>query len=121
MALTGSRNANQPWLQAISGSAVYERWETWAEINPETAEKLGISDRDMVWVESPHGKIKVRARIYKGAMPGVVNIPLGSGHASGGRWAAGLGENPYRLLPDTLDPLTGDPAKTSARVKVYKA
>ena len=121
MALTGSRNANQPWLQAISGGATYERWETWAEVSPETAEQLGISDRDLIWVESPHGKIKVRARVYRGAMPEVISIPFGSGHASGGRWATGLGENPYRLLPDTLDPLTGDPIKVSARVKVYKA
>jgi anaerobic selenocysteine-containing dehydrogenase len=72
MALTGSRNANQPWLQPIYGSHLYERWETWVEINPETAERSGISDRDWVWVESTAGKIKVRARIYKGAMPDVV-------------------------------------------------
>jgi anaerobic selenocysteine-containing dehydrogenase len=121
MALTGSRNANQPWLQAIAGEYLYERWETWAEISPETAHHLGIKDHDMVWVESPHGKIKVRARVYKGAMPDVISIPLGSGHTAGGRWATGLGENPYRLLPDTLDPLTSEPIRESTRVKVYKA
>ena len=121
MALTGSRNANHPWLQAIVGEYLFERWETWAEISPETAKRLGISDRDMIWVESPHGKIKVRARLYKGAMPEVVNIPFGSGYRSGGRWAQGLGENPYRLLPDDLDPLTADPIRESTRVKIYKA
>ena len=67
------------------------------------------------------GKMKVKARIYKGAMPGVVNIPFGSGHRSGGRWASGLGENPYRLLQDELDPLTGQPINGSTRVKIYKA
>jgi anaerobic selenocysteine-containing dehydrogenase len=121
MALFGSRNANQPWLQSIVGGHLFEEWETWVEINPETAKRLEISDRDWVWVESPRGKIKVRARHYKGAMPEVVSIPLGEGHQSGGRWAAGLGKNPYDLLRNDLDPMTGYPISRSTRVKIYKA
>jgi anaerobic selenocysteine-containing dehydrogenase len=121
MTLTGSRNANQPWLQASVGSYVFERWETWVEINPETAKRLEIEDRDWVWVESPKGKIRVRAKLYRGAMPEVVSIPFGEGHRSGGRWSKGLGENPYRILMDDLDPLTGYPICESTRVKIYKA
>jgi anaerobic selenocysteine-containing dehydrogenase len=121
MTLTGSRNANQPWLQASIGSYVFERWETWVEINPETAKRLGISDGDWVWVESPKGKIKVKARLYKGAMPEVVSIPFGEGHTSGGRWSQGMGENPYRLISGDLDPLTGYPMKEATRVRIYKA
>jgi molybdopterin-containing oxidoreductase family iron-sulfur binding subunit len=121
MALEGTRNANQPWLQAIAGSHVFERWETWVEINPETAKRLGISNQDWIWVESPKGRIRVKARVYKGAMPDVVSIPFGSGHRSGGRWAMGLGENPYRLLNDDVDDLTGYPATGSTRVRMYKA
>jgi len=121
MTLTGSRNANQPWLQASVGSYVFERWETWVEINPETAKGYGIADEDWVWIESPKGKVKVRARFYKGAMPDVVSIPFGQGHTSGGRWSEGLGENPYRLIDDNLDPLTGYPINKTPRVKIYKA
>ena len=121
MALTGGRNANQPWLQGIFGPHLFERWGTWVEINPETAGRLGIVDGDSVWVESKYGRIKIKARIYKGAMPDVVSIPFGSGHRSGGRWASGLGENPYRLLQDALDPLTGQPINGTTRVKIYKA
>jgi anaerobic selenocysteine-containing dehydrogenase len=121
MSLTGGRNANQPWLQGVFGPHLFERWETWAELNPETAKSLGISDGDLVWVESTMGKMRVKARIYKGAVPGVVNIPFGSGHRSGGRWASGLGENPYQLLQNELDPLTGQPINGSTRVKIYKA
>ena len=121
MTLTGSRNANQPWLQASVGSYVSERWETWVEINPETAKRLGIGDRDWVWVESPKGKVKARAKLYQGAMPDVVSIPIGEGHRSGGRWSKDLGENPYRLIGGDLDPLTGYPINESTRVKIYKA
>jgi anaerobic selenocysteine-containing dehydrogenase len=121
MPLTGSRNANQPWLQASVGSYLFARWETWVEINPETAKQLEISDEDWVWVESAKGKIRARAKLYKGAMPDVVNIPFGEGHQSGGRWARGLGENPYRLLLDDLDLITGYPMKGITRVRIYKA
>jgi molybdopterin-containing oxidoreductase family iron-sulfur binding subunit len=121
MTLTGSRNANQPWLQASVGSYVFEKWETWVEINPETAKRLGIDDEDWVWVESPKGKMKARARLYQGAMPEVVSIPFGEGHKSGGRWSKNLGENPYRLIDGDLDPLTGCPVNKSTRVKIYKA
>jgi anaerobic selenocysteine-containing dehydrogenase len=114
-------NANQPWLQEIFGLHLFERWNTWAEINPQTGKELGISDGEMVWVESPHGKLKVKARLYKGTMPRVINIPLGLGHRSGGRWTAGLGENPNRLLAgDEMDPLTKYPIRGTTRVKVYK-
>jgi anaerobic selenocysteine-containing dehydrogenase len=121
MPLTGGRNANQPWLQASVGSYLFEKWKTWVEINPETATQLEIKDGDWVWVESPTGKIKAMARLYKGAMPEVVNIPFGEGHRWGGRWSKNLGENPYRLIDGELDPLTGYPINESTRVKVYKA
>jgi hypothetical protein len=51
----------------------------------------------------------------------VVSIPFGEGHAAGGRWSKGLGENPCRLIDDDLDPLTGYPIGKSTRVKIYKA
>ena len=121
MALTGSRNANQPWLEAIAGKHLFERWDTWVEINPETAARLGISDGERVWVESPKGKIRVKARLFQGVMPEVVSIPSGNGHRSGGRWAKGWGDNPYRLIGDDVDRLTGYPVSGSVTVKIYKA
>lgn len=120
MSLTGGRNMNQPWLQSMVGQHLFERWTTWVEINPETARRLSISDGDWVWVESPVGKIKVKARLYKGTMPDVVNIPFGQGHSSGGRWSKGIGQNPYRLIGDRLDGITGYPIHGATRVKVYK-
>ena len=121
MSLTGGRNTNQPWLQGIAGQHLFERWKTWVEINPETAKRMSISDGDWVWVESQKGKIKVKARLYKGAMPDVINIPFGQGRSSGGRWSKGLCQNPYRLIGENLDPITGYPVHGVTRVKVYKA
>jgi len=90
------------------------------EINPETAKKMSISDGDWVWVESRRGRIKAVARHYKGTLPNVVNIPFGQGHRGGGRWSKGIGENPYHLIEDDLDPVTGFPVQGTTRVKVYK-
>jgi molybdopterin-containing oxidoreductase family iron-sulfur binding subunit len=105
----------------MAGQHLFEKWKTWVEINPVTAKRMSISDGDWVWVESPRGKVRVKARLYKGAMPDVVNIPFGQGHSSGGRWSKGLGQNPYRLIGDDLDPITGYPTHGTTRVKIYKA
>jgi anaerobic selenocysteine-containing dehydrogenase len=121
MAVTGSRNANQPWLSESIGPHLPERWNTWVEINPQTAKALGILDGEWVWLESRFGKIRSRAKLYQGAMPNVVSVPFGLGHASGGRWTKGLGANPYQLLGDDLDPLTGNPIGRSVRVKISRA
>lgn len=120
MSLTGGRNANQPWLQAMAGQHLFERWTTWVEINPKTAKRMSIADGDRVWVESPQGKIKAKARLYKGTLPDVVNIPFGQGHASGGRWSKGIGQNPFHLIGDDLDPITGYPIHGTTRVKIYR-
>lgn len=120
MAISGTRNANQPWLNEIIGPHLFEKWQTWVEINPESAKKIGISDGDWVWVESPNGRIKAKARLYQGAMPDVVNIPFGMGHINRGRWAENLGANPYILLGLELDSLTAQPIKGTTRVKIYK-
>lgn len=91
------------------------------EINPETASELEIEGGEWVWVESPAGKLKFRARLTPGTMPHVVNIPLGFGHKAFGRWAEGIGENPGWLMTHHLEPFTGKPLMHRTRVRVYKA
>lgn len=116
----GSRGANQPYLQEMSKLPVGRQWDSWIEINPKAAGQLGIADHDWVWVESPRGKFKTRARLYQGAMPGVVNMPLGQGHTAG-RWAKGRGENPNRILGAEWDQMAGFVAWYATRVRLSKA
>ncbi len=121
MSILNGRAANLPWLQEIAGLHIKEMWHNWVEINPETAKELGIADGDLVWVESPVGKIKLRARHYSGAMPHVINIPLGQGHRAYGRWATGRGANVAELIATESDHLGGVVARRATRVKIYKA
>lgn len=121
MTMAEGRGANEPYLQEIIGPQLYERWDSWVEINPETAESLGIKDGDLVWVESQAGKVKTKARLFPGTQPKCIHIPYGQGHTAYGRWAKGRGVNPNELLARNYDYLGGFVSYYSTRVKVYKA
>ena len=117
--LSRGEGAHLPYLQQTAGAHLFEQWESWLEINPETAHSLRISDRDMVWVESRVGRAQVRARVYGGVRPGVVHLPLGYGHTAGGEWGR-RGVNPLALIEDRREPLAGLPQVTSTYVRVYR-
>lgn len=89
--------AHLPFLQSIAGVQSAEMWESWAELHPETAAARGVGDGDKIWVRSKLGKISVKARVVAWAMPGVVSVPFGLGHAAYGRWAKGVGANPLEI------------------------
>lgn len=114
------RGANVPWLQEIFGTHVGKRWSTWVEINPDTAQELDISDGDMVWVESPVGKIEVTAVLYPGTQPGIVHIPFEPKNSSAGRWS-GVHSNVNEIVVHDNDIMSGTEAWHTTRVKVYKA
>ncbi len=121
MTMAEGRGANQPFLQEIVGPHLYEKWSSWVEINPETAREMGINDHDLVWVESPAGRVKVKARLFSGTHPKCIHIPYGQGHRAYGRWAKGRGANPNDLLAREYDHLGGFVSYYSTRVKIYKA
>lgn len=111
LAFMNEAAANLPFLQEIAGSYVHSPWNSWAEINPKSAKQLGIKDGDWVFIESLTSKIKTRARLFSGAMPDVLSIPLGEGHTALGRWAKNRGVNPHRLFDGTKP----------TKVRIYKA
>jgi anaerobic selenocysteine-containing dehydrogenase len=59
-----------PWLREI-------RPDPLAEIHPETAKKHGIEDGQWMYIESPRGRIKQRAKLYDGIDPRVVTAEHG--------------------------------------------
>lgn len=90
--------ANRPWLQEMPDPMTTLTWNTWVEINPETAEKLGIHDDDVVRVATAHGEIEAAVYLYPAIRPDTIAIPFGQGHTALGRWAEGRGANPAQLL-----------------------
>ncbi len=116
-----SGGQNYPWAQEMLLVMHGTGWTNFVEINSRTAQTLGIKDGEMVYVESPFGKIKTKARVFEGIHPGVVIIASGQGHYANGRWANGIGANPNEIIGVDYDRLSGQSAFFNTRVKVYKA
>jgi len=84
--------------------------ESLAEINPVDAEKLSISDGDMVSITSRRGSITVKAWINKRSQPGMVFVPF---H---------FHEAPVNLLTSTaIDPVAKIPEFKVSAVRIEKA
>ena len=72
-------------------------WGTWLEVNPTTAQRLGVGERDVVTVESAYGAVDVPVYVYPAIPPDAVAMPLGQGHTAYGRYALGAFDNPLEL------------------------
>ena len=92
------RGANKPWLQELPDPITQAVWDSWLEIHPETAERLGIAEGDRLTVSSPHGTIEASVYFYAGLRRDAVAMPIGLGHSAYGRYAQGRGANPAHLL-----------------------
>jgi molybdopterin-containing oxidoreductase family iron-sulfur binding subunit len=112
------RHANIPWLQEAPDQISKVVWDSWAEIHPKTAEKLGIKQGSIINVESEHGTLKVQAVVIKSIHPDVIAIPMGQGHEEYGRYAKNRGVNPMKLLNPVREEKTGELAMYATRVKV---
>jgi anaerobic selenocysteine-containing dehydrogenase len=116
-----SGSQNYPWAQEIYLVMHGYGWNNFVEINKETADELKIKDMDQVWIESPLGKIKAKARVFQGIHPEVVAIARGQGHYYDGEWSNEMGVNPNDITGVHYDELSGQSAFFNTRVRVYKA
>ena len=78
-------------------------WQSWVEINPDTAQKLGVTYGDVVHVTSPNGSIDAPVYVYPVIRPDTIGVPLGQGHTHFGRYADFRGANAMALLGATPD------------------
>jgi len=111
--------AHLPWLQEAPDPMSSAMWGSWVEINPQTAQKLGISQADLIEVASQHGTLRAPAMLSPGIAPDAVAMPIGQGHEQFTRFARGRGANPIAILA----PLTtenGALAWGATRVKISK-
>jgi anaerobic selenocysteine-containing dehydrogenase len=90
--------ANLPWMQELPDPVSSAMWDLPLEIDSHTATQLHIATGDWVRLESPHGSLEARAYVHPAALPGVVGMAIGAGHAHFGRYASGRGANPLSVL-----------------------
>ena len=127
-----SRTQNCKWLTEI-----YHDNPAW--INPETAARRGIADKDRIKVTSAVGEIETVARVTPAVVPGVIAVSMHCGHWAYGRYASGKrspfgvdqlddkwiwwkthGEHPNWLIPNSPDPISGEQRWMDTVVRVQK-
>ena len=92
---------------------------TWVEVNPNTAQSLGVENNDIVRIISSSGELEAAVVIYPGIRPDVVAIPVGQGHQDYGRFAqAASGSNPLVLVAPLTDPDSSALAWGATRVRL---
>ena len=129
-----SRSANCKWL-----TEMYH--DNPAKINPKTAAGLGIKTGDKIKVKSSVGEITTTAEVNEGIVPGIVAISHHLGHWEYGRYASGkkaplagdndpglkekwwdsYGVHPNWIIPNSVDPISGQNRYMDTVVKVTKA
>jgi anaerobic selenocysteine-containing dehydrogenase len=114
------RGANRPWLQELPDPLSTVMWNSWAELSPPDAERLGVRDGDRVRLESPTGSVEALAVIDPAVRPGLVGMPLGQGYGEYGRYANGRGANPLDLVGRTRVEGTSAPAWAATRVRIER-
>jgi anaerobic selenocysteine-containing dehydrogenase len=109
--------ANRPWLQETPNPDTTVMWNSWVEINPATAAKLGVRDDDVVLVQSASGAVEAVVYLYPALRPDTVAMPFGQGHTALGRYAQGRGANPAGVLQPLVNQ-AGDLAFGDTLVKI---
>jgi anaerobic selenocysteine-containing dehydrogenase len=111
--------ANKPWLQEVPDPTTSVMWNTWVEINPETAHELGLANDDVVKIISEAGEVEAPVYLYPAIHPEVIAMPFGQGHSAYGRYAQGRGVNPADVLGVHLNE-AGDLSFAGMKVRIEK-
>jgi thiosulfate reductase/polysulfide reductase chain A len=107
---------NNPRLMEICG-------ENWVEINARDAARYAIADGADVWLESPKDRVRIRARVVEGLVPGAVSVRHGHGfgHWAMGKVAKGRGAHSNNLMDTWTNPATGTNSYNECKVRVRPA
>ncbi|HEX5436421.1 MAG TPA: molybdopterin-dependent oxidoreductase [Gemmatimonadaceae bacterium] len=118
-ALGDGSGANKPWLQEMPDPVSKICWQSWIEVHPSTAKKLGVEQPgDLLAIQTPSGTVAAPAYIYLGVRPDTVAIAFGQGHTAYGRYAEGTGVNAFDVIPVAYDPGSGALAWTVTKANV---
>ena len=112
--------ANKPWLQELPDPVSKICWQSWVEVHPATARKLGVVAGDHITVRTAAGTVTAPAFVYLGIRQDTVAIALGQGHTAYGRYAKDIGVNALDALGGTWNG-SGAVAYTQSRASISKA
>lgn len=114
------RGANRPWLCEVPDPISRVAWQTPVLVHPDVLKSRGLEQGDLVRIESRQGEIEAPVYESPWLRPDVMVMSIGQGHTAFGRYAAGKGANPLRLVPVETVNETGGPLYTAADVQIKK-
>ncbi|MDA0263557.1 MAG: molybdopterin-dependent oxidoreductase [Chloroflexi bacterium] len=117
-------NGHLPWLQSAPDPLSTVTWQTWVELNDNTASRLGVKEGDIVRIESSKDSIRGVVYTTPAAPPDVIGVPFGQGRRHGSDYATDRpgseSSNVMDILETTQVKDTGSLAWAGTRVRVSK-
>lgn len=121
MRLSAGYAGSSPFMIKIVSNSVLVKNDIVIEINPQTAQKHGLSEGVYAQLTTQAGTAKVKIHLFDGIMPGVVAMAKGLGHSGYDAYLAGKGDNYNRLVKPVEDPASGFDTAWGVRAKLVKA
>ncbi len=122
----GMINLSSSWIPspAFVYKTVFDnqliKHDSFIDINPKLAKRLGLKQADKVLISSPVGTLKVRVNITHTVPPGYVYMPMGFGHVGYDEFIKEKGANPNDIIFGASDPISGHKIWWSTPVKIVK-
>jgi anaerobic selenocysteine-containing dehydrogenase len=119
--LAGHQVGNTPFMTKTVADTVLKGRDGLVELNPETADMLGLAEGQAARLSTPKGEARVRIHLCQGTAPGVIALPRGLGHHGDDPYLAGKGVNVNQLVGPVRDTSSGLDAAWGIRAKLVKA
>jgi anaerobic selenocysteine-containing dehydrogenase len=123
MRLSSGFVVSTPFMMKTLENTVLNHNDIVVEINPKTAESLGLSEGSSALLSTPVSSATVRIHLFDGVMPGLVAMARGLGHDTQkvDPFLGGKGVNINQVLAAVEDPVSGLDACWGIRAKLAKA
>ncbi len=95
--------------------------DLFVELNPQTAQSLGMTEGSRALLKTPQGEVPVRVHLFPGARAGVVYIVEGLGHTAYDQYIQDKGVNANSIIEVQLDPVTGLGTVWATRAQLRRA
>ncbi len=99
--------ANPPFMNKLIPDWALKGNEVFVDVNPQTAQSLGLAHGDSASLRTTQGEASVRVNVTASARPGVLFLPKGLGHKAYDEYIQNKGTNANSLMEVLLDPISG--------------
>ena len=110
-----------PFMIKTVADTVIKGKDGFVEINPQTADQLGLGEGDRATLSTPCGEASVRIHRFEGIKPGIIAMATGLGHTAYDGYLADKGVNINELIGPVEDPSSGQDAAWGIRAKLATA